>query len=134
MFLLDPEKSLYYMCTCILKSVCSQEQWWGGKISQISFKRFLLCSQLTHMSIIALTTLCHYCFVFFLMLLEYSCLRLPRWLSGKESSCQCRRSKRHGFNPWVRKIPWRRAWQPIFLPQWRIPWTEEPGRLQSMGS
>jgi len=19
---------------------------------------------------------------------------------------------RHGFNPWVRKIPWRRAWQP----------------------
>ena len=26
--------------------------------------------------------------------------------------------KRHGFNPWVRKIPWRRAWQPtaVFLP------------------
>ena len=25
---------------------------------------------------------------------------------------------RHGFNPWVRKIPWRRAWQPtpILLP------------------
>ena len=25
---------------------------------------------------------------------------------------------RHGFNPWVRKIPWRRAWQPtlVFLP------------------
>ena len=23
-----------------------------------------------------------------------------------------------GFNPWVRKIPWRRAWQPtlVFLP------------------
>ena len=31
---------------------------------------------------------------------------------------QCRRCKRCGFNPWVRKIPWRRAWQPtpIFLP------------------
>ena len=28
---------------------------------------------------------------------------------------QCRRP---GFNPWVRKIPWRREWQPIlvFLP------------------
>ena len=28
---------------------------------------------------------------------------------------QCRRS---GFNPWVRKIPWRRSWQPtpVFLP------------------
>ena len=42
-------------------------------------------------------------------------LRLPWWLSGKESVCQCRR---RGFNPWVWKIPWRRKWQspPIFLP------------------
>ena len=40
---------------------------------------------------------------------------LPRWLHGKESTCQC---WRHGFNPWVRKIPWRRKWQhtPLFLP------------------
>ena len=30
----------------------------------------------------------------------------------KESSCQHRRCKRHGFNPWFRKISWRRAWQP----------------------
>ena len=38
--------------------------------------------------------------------------------SGKELTCQCRRLKRHSFNPWVGKIPWRRAWQPtpIFLP------------------
>ena len=35
---------------------------------------------------------------------------LPRWLSGKESFCQCRRLKKHGFDPWVRNIPWRRAW------------------------
>ena len=134
MFLLDHEKSLYYMCTCILKSSCSQEQWRGGKTSQMSFKSFCSVVNSLHTSIIALNTLCHYFFFFFLMLLEYSCLRLPRWLSGKESSCQCRRSKRCGFNPWVGKIPWRRAWQPIFLPQWRIPWTEEPGRLQSMGT
>ena len=33
------------------------------------------------------------------------CNRLPRWLSGKESACQCRTC---GFKPWVRKIPWRR--------------------------
>ena len=40
---------------------------------------------------------------------------LPRWLSGKESTCQCRRL---GFHPWVGKIPWRRKWQPtsVFLP------------------
>ena len=38
--------------------------------------------------------------------------------SGKEPTCQCRRHKRHGFNLWVGKIPWRRAWQPtpLFLP------------------
>ena len=43
---------------------------------------------------------------------------LPRWLSGKKSTCQCRRHKRHGCNPWVGKIPWRRKWQPtpVFLP------------------
>ena len=40
---------------------------------------------------------------------------LPWCLSGKESACQCRR---HRFDPYVRKIPWRRAWQPtpVFLP------------------
>ena len=40
---------------------------------------------------------------------------LPWWLSGKESACQCRRLR---FSPWVRKIPWRRKWQPtqVFLP------------------
>ena len=39
------------------------------------------------------------------------------------------------FNPWIRKIPWRSEWlpTPILLP-WGIPWTEEPGGLQSMGS
>ena len=38
--------------------------------------------------------------------------------SGKESTCQCRRRKRCGFDPWGGKIPWRRKWQPtpIFLP------------------
>ena len=30
---------------------------------------------------------------------------LPRWLSGKEPACQCRRQKRRSFHSWVRKIP-----------------------------
>ena len=30
----------------------------------------------------------------------------------KKPACQCRRCKRCGFDPWVWKIPWRRAWQP----------------------
>ena len=33
-------------------------------------------------------------------------------LSGEESACQCRRSKRCRFDRWVRKIPWRKKWQP----------------------
>ena len=32
--------------------------------------------------------------------------------SGKEPACQFRRHKRCGFDPWITKIPWRRAWQP----------------------
>ena len=36
------------------------------------------------------------------------------------------------LDPSVEKIPWRRAWKPSIL-VWRIPWTEEPGRLESMG-
>ena len=42
-------------------------------------------------------------------------------------SLQFRRHRRHGFDPWVRKVPWSRKWQP-----WEIPWTEEPCELQSM--
>ena len=39
----------------------------------------------------------------------------PGGASGKEPVCHCRRG---GFDPWLGKIPWRRAWQPIpvFLP------------------
>ena len=42
----------------------------------------------------------------------------PASASGKEPACQCKGHKRCGFNPWVGKIPWRRAWQPtpVFLP------------------
>ena len=60
---------------------------------------------------------------------------LPGGASGKGPACQCRRCKRCRFDPWVGKIPWRRARQPtpVFLPG-ESPWTEEPVGLQSMGS
>ena len=43
---------------------------------------------------------------------------LPRWHSSKESTCQSKRSRRHRFDPWARKTPWRRKWQltPVFSP------------------
>ena len=51
-------------------------------------------------------------------LITGSGIGLPRWQSDKEPACQCQRHRRPGFNPWVRKIPWRRAWEPtsVFLP------------------
>ena len=44
-------------------------------------------------------------------------LLLPEWHSDQEYSCQCRRHVRHRFSLWVRKILWRRKWQPtpVFL-------------------
>ena len=38
--------------------------------------------------------------------------------NGKESTCQGRRCKKGGFNPWVGKISWGRNWHstPVFLP------------------
>ena len=42
-----------------------------------------------------------------------SSLLRPGGSSGKELTCQSRRLKRRGFDPWVGKIPWRRAWQPV---------------------
>ena len=42
----------------------------------------------------------------------------PGGASGKEPACQCRRYKRCWLDPWIRKIPWKRAWQPpsVFMP------------------
>ena len=44
--------------------------------------------------------------------------------AGKECTCK---SGRPGFDSWAGKIS-----SPVFLPE-ESPWTEEPGRLQSMG-
>ena len=64
-------------------------------------------------------------FVFMFTLVKSDCTQastfeqgFPGGPSGKDHACQCRRHKRHGFDPWVRKIPWRRVWQstPVFLP------------------
>ena len=60
----------------------------------------------------------------FTCMVNWFLIRIPRQLgfpggaSGKEPACSCRRHKRLGFNSWVGKIPWRRAWQPtpVLLP------------------
>jgi len=55
---------------------------------------------------------------------------LPKWLSGKESTFQCRRCTRLGFDSWVRKIPLEKKMAThSSLLVWEIPWTEELGEL-----
>ena len=39
----------------------------------------------------------------------------PGGASYKEPICQCRRHKKGRFDPWVRKIPWWKAWQPTLV-------------------
>ena len=70
---------------------------------------------------------------------NYGCLThisgFPGGASVKEPTCQWGRHERHGFDPWVRKVSWRRAWQPtpVYLPG-ESSWTEDPGELQSIRS
>ena len=50
--------------------------------------------------------------------MQHSAMGFPGSTSVQELTCQCRRCKRLGFDPWIRKIPWRMKWQPtsVFLP------------------
>ena len=62
---------------------------------------------------------------------EWATEPTDRWLRGKESACQWRRCKRC----WLGAIPTsypgvgNGTYSSILV--WEIPWTEEPGRLQS---
>ena len=59
---------------------------------------------------------CTYLFIHMYLLVSVFIMGLPWWFSGREPTCQY---SRHGFDPWARKIPWKRKWQPIpvFLPE-----------------
>ena len=103
-------------CACSLSFIlrrkpgCSYHKPGAG-----DFLWFLECHLLFFVHFVLL-----FAFVFlFIFLLKYS------WLCRRLRIClQCWRPR---FNPWVRKIPWRRAWQSTPA------WTEEPGGLQSRG-
>ena len=53
-----------------------------------------------------------------------------QWLSGgkKKNPPAMQLPKRCRFNPWVRKIPWRKKMTThSSILAWKIPWTEQPG-------
>ena len=58
----------------------------------------------------------------------------PGGASGKEADCQSRRPKRSWFSPWMGKVLEEGMVTRSSILARRILWTEEPGRLQSMGS
>ena len=63
----------------------------------------------------------------------------PDGSESKESACSVGdlglQYGRPRFNPWVRKIPLEKGMAThSSILAWRIPWTEEPGGLQSTGS
>ena len=85
---------------------------WGLKESPpiLVFSRVLSCTCGFRVKLI------HYikCYTLILHLLS-TFLGFPDVSVVKESACQC---SRHRFEPWDRKMPWRRKWQPtaVFLP------------------
>ena len=56
---------------------------------------------------------------------------LPRWHSGKESTCN---AGDLGSIPGSGRAPGGSMATHSDIHAWEIPWTEEPGGLQSMGS
>ena len=85
---------------------------WGPKESPpiLAFSRVLSCACCFRVKLIQYIQ----CYILILHLLS-TFLGFPDVSVVKESACQCRR---HRFEPWGRKITWRRKWQPtlVFLP------------------
>ena len=93
---------LYCMSVCVCVCILFLDHTWNN---------FLIW-------ILAVTLHSDYLIYIYIYIFFYDQIGLLRWLSGKELTCQCRRGWRLRFNPWVRKIPWKRKWQPtpVLLP------------------
>ena len=63
---------------------------------------------------------------------RYHALGRRRWRSGRGPACQCRRRRRHEFSPWSEDLLEEGTATHSSIPAKIIPWTEEPGGLQTM--
>ena len=59
---------------------------------------------------------------------------LPQWLSGKESTCDAEDAGGLGLIPGSGRSPGGGHGNHSSIVAWIIPWTEEPGGLQPIGS
>ena len=62
------------------------------------------------------------------------CLGLPQWLSDKEPACSEGTTGDAGSIPGLERSLEEGIATHSSILAWRIPWTEEPGRVQSIGS
>ena len=92
---------------------------WGG-INQefgINITTLLYIKQITNRAYCVAQRTIFFCIFTnsYVYLIVVILMGLPRWLNGKEPTCQCRRLR---FNLWIGRIPWERKWQPtpVFLP------------------
>ena len=98
--------------------------WWNRSIGTIFPTAFVHSLPLCH-SLVILTAFLTFSLLSYL--LWWSKVQWVHLDHCKESACQRWRCKRHRFNLWVGKIPWRKKWQPtpVFLlgkshGQWRL--------------
>ena len=54
--------------------------------------------------------------------------------SGKEFTCNAEDARDVGLIPELGRFPWRRMATHSSILAWRIPWADEPGQPQSIGS
>ena len=112
--ILEPQKMKSITVSLVSPSICHEMM---GPDAMIFVFWMLSHPYMTTGKTIALTP---WTFVSKLMSLLFNVLScFPGDASGKEPACWCRRYKKHGFNLWVRKMTWSRAWQPtaLFLPE-----------------
>ena len=68
------------------------------------------------------------------ILIYYYVMGLPKWLSCKESVHNVGVAVDVGLIPGLGRSPEGGHTTSFSILDWRIPWTEEPGTLQSIGS
>ena len=93
--------------------------YWVSVSSAVKQALLLSSSSLSSLLLYYYHPFSHFCLLYLMSFNPDSQgIGLSQWLSSEESACQCRSRRKYEFNPWVRKIPWRRAWQPtpVFLP------------------
>ena len=108
--------------------------WRGSNLHLLQWKHGVLTTREVPKSLLIspFSFIVSHLLLFSFLFQQVFCVGVPWWLSGKESTCQCRRL---GFGPWVGKIPWRRNWQsmPVLFSYLGNSWTEETCCIQSLG-